>query len=684
MEERMELACERLIERKEELETKNTVLPGDWQDFFVTQVRLLLLLKEVRDGADKAPVEKLREWNRELYADILPENYERSWCNPTRAVEAFGGELGRLLCSVAAEMRSAIRYAFEGEDEALLIRMELLLQLFYMTEQGFAEDKAAPEYAVYKEDWYSFVSDYFETEYERRAAQLVDPERDFALRIIREADLGGTDYLYRFGEYITENERKLAEYIGSLPEERIAQIADTWTEGYRIGFVNCGKDLSIKTSVNIRYPLGFERVVRRAVSNFEAMGLGSVIYSPGENIFFGRSVSKNGFFGANPNPQFDYDHREDIAVLLDGQMVTRRLECIEQGFAAVKEKAKGHAGPAVMEVFGETPFVPKENANACRLSEEQRRLQVRFRTENLRIVNNYIPGEERSFTIIAFPVPAIGEKFEEIFDAVVRINTLDYRKYLTIQSVMIDALNGARAVHVRGMGGNRTELTVSLMQPDDKEKQAVYENCVADVNIPVGEIFTTPVLKGTDGILHVSRVFLNELEFRNLSLVFKDGMVTDYDCANFSDPAENRRYIEENVLFHHKSLPMGEAAIGTNTTAYTMARKYGIEAVLPILIAEKTGPHFAVGDTCYSHSEDLRVFNPDGKEIIAKDNEVSSLRKSDPSKAYFGCHTDVTLPYDELGLLEGIFDDGSRVSIIENGRFVLPGTEELNEALDEG
>ena len=41
---------------------------------------------------------------------------------------------------------------------------------------------------------------------------------------------------------------------------------------------------------------------------------------------------------------------------------------------------------------------------------------------------------------------------------------------------------------------------------------------------------------------------------------------------------------------------------------------------MPILIAEKMGPHFAVGDTCYSWQEDTPVYNPDGKEIIARDN----------------------------------------------------------------
>jgi len=128
---------------------------------------------------------------------------------------------------------------------------------------------------------------------------------------------------------------------------------------------------------------------------------------------------------------------------------------------------------------------------------------------------------------------------------------------------------------------------------------------------------------------------------------------------------------------------MGEFAIGTNTTAYVMVNKYNIADKMPILIAEKMGPHFAVGDTCYSWSEDTPVYNPDGKEIVARDNEVSLLRKMDVNKAYVGCHTDITIPYEELGLIEVIKIDGSRVAIIEDGRFVLAGTEELNRPFGE-
>ena len=50
--------------------------------------------------------------------------------------------------------------------------------------------------------------------------------------------------------------------------------------------------------------------------------------------------------------------------------------------------------------------------------------------------------------------------------------------------------------------------------------------------------------------------------------------------------------------------------------------------------------------------------------------------------AYYGCHTDITIPYEELGSISVIDEDGESLPIIENGRFVLPGTEELNKPFE--
>ena len=52
--------------------------------------------------------------------------------------------------------------------------------------------------------------------------------------------------------------------------------------------------------------------------------------------------------------------------------------------------------------------------------------------------------------------------------------------------------------------------------------------------------------------------------------------------------------------------------------------------------------------------------------------------------AYYNCHTDITLPYDELDTICVIDDEGEMTPILAGGRFVLKGTEELNRPFTAG
>ena len=683
LEERFELCYQRAYEL-----TKQTQLDGQLDAFFKAQTLLLIKLfdiyKEVlAKGIDNIDITLLKAWNKDLYEDILPGGYETSFSNPDYAVRELGTDLGKCLCAVAAEVRSVIGYAYEGRLEQLVIRGELILELYSTCVDALEDEPHGDNLAARLRDIvYWYVSDYQDEEAVLRVDELVDPKMDFATNIVQTSDLKDTAYLYKYGEYVTANVEKLASYMASLDEAKIKCIASTYTEGYRIGFDLTGKDLSKKTSVNIRYPLGMERVVKQAIANFEQMGLKPIIYRAGCSFFRRQGTHKIGYYGANPNKQYDFDHKEDEALFLDGNFVTRKLECLEEAFEGCKELAYSHAGPAVIESFGEDDIelISKESANA--LSKSQQELSVRLASKSGAITNRYIKGEERSFTIIAFPVPDIGDDFEEIFEETIKINTLDYKLYQTIQASIIDALDLGKSVHIKGKDNNETELSISLIDLPEPSKQTKFENCVADVNIPVGEVFTSPKLAGTTGLLHVSQVYLNGLEYKNLKIWLKDGYVTDYSCDNFDTEMANKKYIKDNILFHHDTLTMGEFAIGTNTTAYVMARKYNIAAKMPILIAEKTGPHFALGDTCYSHAEDIKVYNPDGKEIFARDNEHTLIRKEKPEEAYYNCHTDITIPYDELALIEVLCEDGTSKAVIKDGRFVLEGTEQLNVPLD--
>lgn len=672
--ERFMLMKERILEIQEE-----ELVKDPYRDFFRRTAAFITQMLQVYDKLqagwlDTASLEELEANNQAMYQDILPQNYEKSYGNPSYAQAMLGEEMGQLLSFLYTEIRGMIVFVYENRLFDMTVAMELFIQIYNLFEEETVSAKDVQD-AIY---WY--VSDYSDEMVGHRVREGVDPELNFATNIICGNNLADVRYLYKFGEYVTENEIRMAKFLSDMPQEKLESMARTYTEGYRRGFLAANIDLSKKKTVNIRFQLGFEPMVKAAISQFAKMGLAPVMYRSAVHTVNKRQHMRIGYYGAVPNPQFDYDHKDDQALYLDHEFVQRKLRVLQVAYEQVKTLAGEHAGPAVIETFGETPFAPVKNPKACALSPHQQKLQVSYDNESGQIVNRYIKGDERSFTIIAYPVAEIGPKFEEIFQETVKINTLDNEQYQKIQQSVIDALDQGVRVHIEGMNGNDTNLTVCLQELKNPEKETNFENCVADVNIPVGEVFTSPKLTGTNGILAVSKVFLRGLEYQDLHIRFQDGMIADYICSNFESQEDSKNFIKENLLYHHDTLPLGEFAIGTNTTAYVMAKKYNIGHLLPILIAEKTGPHFAVGDTCYSWSEDTATFNPDGKEITAKDNEVSILRKEDLSKAYFGCHTDITIPYDELGAIWVETRDGERISIIENGKFVLKGTEALNEA----
>ena len=687
IEERFKLVTDRIRSIWEE--------PGLAEPFgscFKGMAAFVLRLDEVYSRAREGRIrdmslEALKSLNDDLYSDIAGKAYEKSYLNPgymsALAKEAgCDGALLKYLCFLASELRGLIPYAYECRQEILTIYFELFVEVFCIFDAAAGEGHGIlPGSEEIRQCIYWFERDNCEIVLTDRIGDQLDPLCDFATRIVMDSDLTDLRYLYFYGEYITHVEEELAGFLNGMTQDEIDAMARTYTEGYRIGFAKTGKDIKKKKTVNIRYPIGFERMIRAAIRQFEEMGLKPVIYRTGSLSLTKSGVKKIGYYGAIPNKQYDYDHREDAGIYLDKDYVNRRLDVYRAAYEDNKELAAGLAGPAVVEEFGEEPFAPGECRAAVTLSKKQQKLSVECADRIGRLTNEYIRGDERSFTIIAYPKPCIGKDFAQIFGETVKLNNLDYRKYESMQQIIIDVLDKADYVRIAGMNGNETEMIVALGELKDPDHETNFENCVADVNIPVGEVFTSPKLKGTSGLLHAPYIYLGGLEYVDLRLEFSAGEIVKYSCKNFADDTLNKKYIEDNLLYNHKTLPLGEFAIGTNTTAYRMARDHKIERLLPILISEKTGPHFAVGDTCYSYEEDLKSYNPDGKAIVARSNDYADLRDSEPDKAYFHCHTDITIPYDELEGVYAVMMDGEQTAIIENGLFVLEGLEELNEPL---
>ena len=669
LKERYELALERISRLRKEIRDGESGIPGKFCPFCEKQAELLFMIKKVVDTPELCAN---KAFNESLYADIKGDAYESSFCEPEYAYQQFGEKLAPSFNWVAVKMRDVIPAAYSGDVWTVVVCAELFLE---MVSTLCTSDESELKGHL-KEMIYYFVHDYDEVRFEKRITSFITPNDGLIRDIIMKSNLDDPDYLYRYGANISENEILLSKYLSKLPETRIIDMARTYTEGYKKGFEVAGIDLSKKKTVEIRYPIGLEAVVRESVKQFEQMGLKATF----------RDVSniENLCVTTTPaNRQYLYDHRYDDALYLNSAMASDKLAIARKIFEKYSDEAYTYAGPAVIESFGEDQYIPVKKENAPKYTKEQEKVSIEYKRDYALMQDEFIPGDKRSYTIIAYPIPEIGDDFEDIFEETVTINTLDSEKYQRIHQHIIDALDTGEYVRIKGKGANKTDMKVMLHKLDDPAKQTNFENCVADVNIPVGEVFTSPVLTGTEGVLNVSYVYLNGLRYDDLEISFKNGKVEGYTCKNFDDKEKNKAYIKENILFDHDTLPIGEFAIGTNTTAYVMARKYHIEDKLPILIAEKTGPHFALGDTCYSMSEDVKLYNPDGKEIIAKENECSALRKTAPEKAYFQCHTDITIPFEELESIIVFTKDKNETIILRDGLFVLEGTEELNSVLEE-
>lgn len=762
--ERFELAAERIEEFPGELK-------GNEAEYFAAIRHITELCRDelANRRCNKAV-------NEALYEELTEEGFRHSFLNTEYAAAGFGS-LGTLMSAWYLEFRGIIPFSYENRIKDMTVLLETSIQLYAAFEERNAIAKAqaaldqtasaatdagtdesasgsrqtadssiaaAAHYdetftAEINEIVYSYIYDYADEFIADELRYSTDPSYSFARDIVMNADLSNTgddSYLYSFGEWITDEELLTAKLMSELPEETVERMARAYTDGYIKGFAMTGKDVSIKSTVSCYMPLGFERFMRAAIKQFEAAGLSTVI-SRNPAHLINRKPNANikpGFYGAS-NSQCDYDHKEDMALFWGDKLKARRLEAYA---AACEDNAallKEHSGHACVEIFGRKGQAPEPKQSNAAYTEHQHKVTREYTFKAHEIIDRYMPDEETSFTIIAWPTASIAgeihaaaadshsvaaaaedgthgygsgisdtenaaagtetdsaagnsraawssERYREIFDKFIDINTLPEDRWRQIQQCLIDALDKAEYVEVKGVAGNDTDIRVQLHSLKDPDKETNFENCLADVNIPAGEVFTSPLLKGTNGQIHAGFVYIGGYLFENLRISFEDGRVSDYSCSNYADAEQGRELIRQVIFKNRETLPMGEFAIGTNTIAYVAALKYGIADRMPVLIAEKTGPHFAVGDTCYSYEEDMATFNPDGKQITARENECSALRHTEPEKAYFSVHTDITLPYSELGSIKAAGVHGS-ISIIENGRFVLPGTEELNAAFED-
>ncbi len=632
--------------------------------FVKTQGEYLLMLTKMEEKWTKeyyqsASLAELKQDHVKLFADLEKEAYAKCYANPAYTSGLFGKELGPVLAAYARLFKETVEHAYCHRRFMLAEVIAFYLEAQKKMLHGqIRADQLTLLMKKYEQDQLRVKMELsFHKEYNVSNAGRTD--------LILQDDMLQPYYLYQLGLPVSKQEEMLQQFFAALPQEEVDQMARTTAEGFKNGFTRDNKDIQKKNTIALYYPMGMERLVKRTIEIFrDEMKMDSFVA---------------GIESAGINKQYEYDHRFDAALYVDEEYCAQYKEYLTKLVEENELLLQGYGGPAVIESFGEVPFKPEIKAENLSMDEQQGQLwgtMLQHKEQELYRVGKL---DESSYTMIAFPVPAIGENFEEIFHEIVKINCGGQEHLAKAQHSLIGTLDRGCAVRVCGRGENETDLTVALQTLQNPKKQSNFFNCMADVNIPAGEVFTSPQLSGTNGLLHVEKAYLNGLCFENLKISFEDGYIKDYGCSNFEDLEQGKQYIFENLLHPHDTLPMGEFAIGTNTQAYCVAKKYDIMDVLPILIVEKIGPHFAIGDTCYSYEEDRTVFNPiDHKEITAKDNERSILRKTEPEKAYLQKHIDITLPMDAIGRMSVVKNSGDEIDLIREGRFVLIGTDILN------
>ena len=654
---------------KEELMNLESSDKKDYFELLKDRVDFVLKLAEFESILDdnyfkNKNFEELRKENQELFLEILPENYESSYSNPVFSVKIFGEKFGQLIAYFHYYSKSFVDYAYKHKIFKMLEFNKLLIELFDYIKNN----------SIIYEDLLKITTQISTSDRSKHYTHVLteanDPNYQFYTHVLSNVDLTDLRYLFRMGKYITDNEIKMAQFLTSYPLEKLRSLAKAIVKAYFKGFERNGKKIGNKNVAEINYPIGMERLIREVKTVLNKNNL---------------SVSCNEIRNTIVNEQAIFDHKFDIALILNEELATNIITGYYNGLENTKELLSKQAGVIYFSSFGEKPFNPENKSDNLKLSEEQTEIYQQLSREINQNHVKYQPVSETSFCVVAFPIPNINNKFEELFDKIIEINMLDSNKYEKIQQKMIDKLDQAEFVHIKGKEENCTDLKIKLWELKNPDNETNFVNSGASVNIPAGELFTTPQLKGTNGVLHVAESYQNKLLFKNLKITFKDGYITEYSCTNFESEEENRKHIEQNLLFPHKTLPLGEFAIGTNTLAYVVSREFDILDVLPILILEKTGPHFAIGDTCFGMREEVITYNRfTKKQVVACDNEKTILRKTDrKDEAYTFKHNDIVMPFSAIDFITTVKKNGEKIDLIRDSRFVLEGTEELNIPLEE-
>lgn len=373
------------IERIKRIQTEETVAQ-EYRDFFQKTAKFILEIDAVwkRHCLQK-------EENQILYQDILGEHYENSYANPSYAVMQMGEEIGKLLSFLYTEIRGEIVYVYENKLGYLTICNELFIEIYNCFEQEEVNYRALRD-SIY---WYvSDYSDVFVTDY---IVEMLGKTPTFIKDIIMKSDLSDLQYLYKYGEYISDREWNRAQEQNALSQEEIDGRAKKYVETY-LQKMRQENELGQRKIIRIQYPIGYERMTRSFILALEQSGFYVTI--PRKPVGIWKNLTSSlvkyqpKIWGGCANLQYEQDHCLDEGIILNKKMVERRLEVIKNSLEQVKDAAGNYVGVLILDFetkkddFRE--FTIEMNPSSIRYNEKQEKLLELFESKVYELEEKYI------------------------------------------------------------------------------------------------------------------------------------------------------------------------------------------------------------------------------------------------------------------------------------------------------
>jgi len=591
------------------------------------------------------------ESNKQLF-DFQGEGYEKSFASPDY-LKSLGYSEVDLLSVIYVWLCESLTSAYLQRPLFVWNKQGILRAL-----KDFSRNKDRKRLQAVLNLTYLEQLDYVSGTKEK---ELMDPDNAF-YNILMNSQKDNLKWMCGYGTIISPDDIKMYEFYSQLSEELIDSLATHIVVSFFHGFISQSREIGNRNFIRMIYSIGQERLAKAVVNKFREKGFFVILYKPSSSSI---------------NPKFIAEHKLDTMAYTDEKCYQEDLKAYKNTMFNLIQEEGQICGYVKIAQFGKKLEQVASSSFAFKPEEKILNAYLEMYNEKRRLEASIIKPDTISFCSITFPEKNIGLDFEEIFESFCQINLQDSYPFEQVQKVIIDELDKCQFLHIEGRKNNKTNLTIKLPELKNPQKETLFLNCGGDLNVPYGELFTTPELKGTRGKLYIEKIYLNNVPYEKLELDFEDGKIVKSTCKNFGNEKENEEYVKQELLQGKKDVTIGEAAIGTNTLAYSVSRKYDILFRMPILLLEKMGPHIAVGDPCFARGEKSSVFDLyTSKEMIARYNEETKKGN------YLNFHTDITLPYGEIKKLYGETKTGEKILIMKNGLFVLKGTKLLNENLN--